>query len=501
MSPPTAKSSTDVKRFFAGVGAVFAMLIAVLAINTARLPSKQSAPGPADTTAIDADAIAARLGGALRYPTISVRDEPTGNDLAIRPIDGLIGYLEASYPRVHAALPHERVRNGIVFSWNADAPGKPILLTSHLDVVPVEEGTEAQWTHAPFAGEIADGFVWGRGTLDDKIGVIAILEAVDSLLAQGYAPSRPVWLAFGADEEVGGNDAKAMAAHFAAKGVRFEFVLDEGLAILEGQLPGVTKRVAMFAVAEKGYADLELAAKGAGGHSSMPPKDTATAVLASALVRLGDHPMPGALQGPVRETLETLAPEMRLAHRIALSNLWLFAPVVKRTFEAKPATNASLRTSMAVTMLKGSPKDNVLAQRATAVVNVRLFPGDTGAEVLEHARRVIADERVELRFLDGFSSEASAVSPSSGPAWDLLARAARSSLGDVLVAPGLTLGATDARHYSNVADAAYRFAPLVMRPEDNVRVHGTDERISVENCGLAVRFYRRVITEAGGAAP
>jgi len=487
-----------VKRVLAVAGVAIVVLFAVLAINASRMPSRQPIAGPPDTTAIDGGAVAGRLGEAIRIRTISRGD---GAPADVAAIEAFHAFLARAYPKTHAALPHERVRNGIVYAWNAGAPGKPILLASHIDVVPVEEGTESTWTHPPFAGEIADGFVWGRGALDDKTGVIAIFDAVESLLAQGYTPARPVWLAFGADEEVGGDDAKAMAAHFAAKGVRFELVLDEGLAILQDQLPGVTKPVAMFAVAEKGYTDLELSAKGAGGHSSMPPKDTATAVLATALVRLGENPMPAELSGPVRETLETLAPEMPFAQRLALSNLWLFAPVVKRAFEAKPATNASLRTSMAVTMLKGSPKDNVLPLRATAVVNVRLFPGDTGAEVLEHARRVIDDERVELRLLGGFASEASEVSPSSGPAWDLLARAARSSLGDVLVAPGLTLGGTDARHYSTVADAAYRFAPLVMRPEDNVRVHGTDERISVENCGLAVRFYRRVITEAGGPPP
>lgn len=474
-------------------GAV-ALLFVVCAVNAVRLPSRQVAPGKPDETAIDAAAVAARLAGAIPFKTISWG----GGKIDTAEIDALLAYLERTYPKAHAALPHERVRNGIVFSWNADAPGKPILLTSHMDVVPVEPGTESMWTHDAFGGVVADGFVWGRGTLDDKSGVVMILEAVESLLAQGYTPARPVWLAFGADEEMGGFDAEAMAAHFASRKRTFEFVLDEGLAILEGQLPGVEKPIAMFAVGEKGYANIELTATGDGGHSSMPPTDTATAILAKALVRIGDNPMPASLRGPLRETLETLAPEMPFGQRVALANLWLFAPVVKRTFEAKPATNASLRTSLAVTMLKGSPKDNVLAQRATAVVNARLMPGDSGEDVVAHVRRVIDDERIEVKLLDGFASEASRVSASNGPAWELLSRAARSSLGDVVVAPGLTLGGTDARRYASVSENQYRFAPLVMRPEDNVRVHGTNERISVDNCALAVRFYRRLITEAGG---
>ena len=183
------------KRFFAVAGGAVALLFAVLCINASWMPSRQIAPGPPDTAAIDAPAVAARLAEAVRIRTIS-RGDGAAADVAA--IEAFHAFLATAYPKVHAALSHERVRNGIVFSWNADAPGKPILLASHIDVVPVEEGTESMWTHPPFAGEIADGFVWGRGTLDDKMGVIAILDAVESLLAQGYVPSRPVWLAFGA---------------------------------------------------------------------------------------------------------------------------------------------------------------------------------------------------------------------------------------------------------------------------------------------------------------
>ena len=178
----------------------------------------------------------------------------------------------------------ERVLLGdytILYRWpGSDATLPPILLTAHYDVVPVLPGTEDLWTHQPFAGDIADGIVWGRGTLDDKSAVVAQLEAATLLLKAGFKPARTVYFSFGHDEEVGGTRGAAeVAAYLAEQKVRLAWSLDEGSFVLDGLLPGVKPLMAAVNVAEKGSVTLQVVAKGAGGHSSLPPPQTAVGVL------------------------------------------------------------------------------------------------------------------------------------------------------------------------------------------------------------------------------
>src|SRR5437667_1528834 len=363
--------------------------------NALRFRSRQLAVAPAPAMGLDAD-VAGRLAAALRLRTVSNQDPanlPRDEFLALH------RQLEAAFPLVHRTLRRESVADlSLLYTWAGSEPGlPPLLLLSHLDVVPVDPATASSWTHAPFAGEIAEGYVWGRGALDDKVGVVGLLEATEQLLAAGFRPRRTVCLAFGHDEEVGGGrGATSIARLLADRKVAPEFVLDEGLAVTEDIVGGISAPVALLGIAEKGYLSVELVVESEGGHSSTPPRETAVGILAAAIHALEQHPAPATIAGAVRRLFEFIGPEMDLPSRVALANLWLFAPIVEHRLAATPASDALLRTTTAPTMLEGSVKENVLPARVRAVVNFRIRPGESMATVLDHVRGGVADPRVRV---------------------------------------------------------------------------------------------------------
>src|SRR5438876_888335 len=262
------------------------------------------------SSAIDRDRAAEHLAAAIRFRTVSHQD-PSEDDRT--QFAGLRTFLARTYPKVHRSLVRELVNgDGLLYTWKgADASAKPVLLMAHQDVVPVEPGTEGRWVHPPFGGAIADGFVWGRGALDDKASLVFLMEAVESLLADGFRPPRTVYLASGFDEEVGGLEGAArIAALLAERGVRLDYVLDEGRFVSQGVVPGVQEPVASIGIAEKGYVSVELVAETEGGHSSRPPPETAIGLLAAAIDRLERHPMPARLRGAPRREMQALAPYM-----------------------------------------------------------------------------------------------------------------------------------------------------------------------------------------------
>jgi carboxypeptidase PM20D1 len=324
--------------------------------------------------------------------------------------------------------------------------------------------------------------------------VLGTLEAVEILLGEGFQPRRTIYLAFGHDEEIGGREgATQIATLLQSRGVELEYVLDEGLAVTEGIVPNVSEPVALVGIAEKGYVSLELTVEGEPGHSSTPPAHTAVGLLSTAIHELERNQMPLKVETATRHLFCTLAPEMSFAMRMVFANLWLFAGLVKRQLAASPVTNALVRTTTAATIFEAGVKENILPPRARAVVNFRVLSSDTVAGVVEHAQRAISDPRVEIKPLGGFKSEPSFVSDTASPSFKSLVRTIRQVFPGVLVAPGLVLGGTDSRHYAALTRSIYRFSPIRVTGEDLDRIHGTDERISIEGYGQVVRFYLQLI--------
>lgn len=479
-------------------------VVAVVIVRTVRFrlePVGGSPVAPASPFPVDVEAVAAHLADALRIPTVSLHDR----DAADRPaFERFVAFLEATYPALHQKLVRERVgRGALLYRWEGRDPAlPPVVLMAHYDVVPVQPGTEADWKQPPFSGARADGFVWGRGALDDKVSVIALCEAVERLASAGEIPDRTLYLAFGDDEEVGGHDgASQIARLLAERGVAPELVLDEGAMVVQpGMVPGVDRPVAQIGIAEKGYLSLELAVDATGGHSSTPPPHSAVGILALAISALEREQMPLALRGAARQMLLAVGPAQALTSRIALANLWLTESLVARAVSGAPTGNALVRTTTAATMFEGSPKDNVLPIRARAVVNFRILTGDTVEGVKEHVRRVVDDPRVTISAYGPLAFEATPVADTSSWSYRTLRHTVLEVFPDALVMPILCTSGTDSRYFLPHAASVLRFTPIVVGAGDVGRFHGTDERIAEADLGRAVDFYSRLIRNTTGPA-
>lgn len=486
------------------LGLALVVLLMVVLARTVLVPSKQIARLPYTPEGVEAQKVARGLAGAISYRTISWGPDGTEaqRQATREAFAGFHAYLEQTFPQVYAKLAHETVgENNLLFTWKGTDPSlKPVLLIGHQDVVPIEEGTESKWTHPPFSGEIADGFIWGRGTLDDKNAVIALLDAVDLLLTKGFQPRRTVLLAFGQDEEVGGLEgAEKIAQTLKSRGTEIEFVSDEGGFVSLGLMPGVSAPVAMIGTSEKGYLSLELSVETAGGHSSVPPKTSSIGILSAAIHRIEANPMPAHVHGPIGEFLEWGGGNASFPMRVVFKNMWLFGPVVQRMLEADPETNATLRTTTAATIFRAGTKDNVMPSRAMAIVNFRLLPGDTVADVTEHIRKVVHDPRVKLAPMPGEPPvEASARSSVDSPDFELMQTTLAKVFPDAVVAPFVFVAATDSKHYATLTQNIYRFAPVPMTSQDVARLHSSNERVGVENFARSIEFYCALIRGAAG---
>jgi carboxypeptidase PM20D1 len=482
-----------------GAALILAGVLAVVAVVVTRAlttTSVQLTVEPIPKLEVGGGAIE-RLAGSIRLSTVSIADGSHSDFTALH------RHLETCFPNVHATLIRDVVnRHSLLFTWKGENESvRPVLLMAHMDVVPVETGTELSWTHGPFSGDVADGFVWGRGTLDDKVGVMAILEAVEILLNQGFRPSKTILLAFGHDEEIGGQaGAGQIAALLKTRYIRVEYAFDEGSVVTAGIVPGLAPRAALMGIAEKGYASVELSAVSPGGHSSMPPPQTAVGILAAAVTALEHRPMPAALDGPAALLFDRLAPEMPFWSRVPLANRWLFNGLIVGQLAKSPTTNAILRTTIAATIFEGGVKDNVLPAQARAVINFRIKPGDTVRDVLAHVKKVVNDRRVEVRLVEPESGKnPSRQSRVDSVAFKRIERTIREVMPDAIVAPSLVVAATDTRHYEELADEVYRFLPVVLGPDDPRRIHGTDERIAIDGYKDCVRFYVQLLVNEGRA--
>ena len=484
-------------RILKWLGIALVLLVLVLVGNTLRQGSRQVSVPALAPLVVDKASVAESMSLAVQAKTVSGLLDPTG---VAAEFDKLHAHLRNRYPLVHATLEREVVGgHSLLYTWRGvDIKAKGIALLAHQDVVPIAPGTESLWKRPPFAGAVADGFVWGRGTMDNKGNLITQLEAVEALLKGGFKPQRTVYFVFGHDEEVGGKlGAMPIAAMLKQRGVQLDFVIDEGSVVTEGILPGVAKPIALIGLAEKGGVSLRLTAQAPPGHSSMPPApgQSAIGMLSAALARLDQNPLPGGIKGAAAEMFASIAPELGFGQRLALSNLWLLRPLIEPTLAKGAATNAMMRTTTAMTIVNAGNKENVLPGRAEAVVNFRILPGDTVATVTAYVKRVIADERIEVKPVAA-GVEPSKVSSADAAAYKLIERTVREVFPDAMVSPALVIVGTDSKHFADVADQTYRFMPVRFKSEDLQRVHGNDERIAIDQLADMVRFYHRLLSQA-----
>ncbi len=443
----------------------------------------------------DADQAALNLGTAIRFKTVSHQD-PAENDFS--QWDQLQSWLQSTYPAAHGLMQRELVaERTLLYTWvGSDAALQPIILMAHHDVVPVTPGTEKDWKRQPFSGEIVDGAVWGRGAIDDKGSLITLFEALNALARSGFKPKRTIYIVSGHDEEVGGTGAVAAAALLAKRGVKAQFTIDEG-GVVALDAPIINGPAAMIGIAEKGYATLKITASAQGGHSSMPPKETGVVNLAKAVLAINDNAFPMEIKGPGKLMLETLAAQKGGMTKLAVANIWLSGGMLKKQVGQTPSGAASMHTTIAPTMLTGSPKENVLPQTATALINYRIAPWNSSADVMNRAKSATKNQPVELSWVKA-PREPSKTSSTNSPGWNMIVATVNANSPGSVTAPYLVVGGTDSRSMQGVSDDVYRLLPFHFSLKETAMIHGTNEHLSIDNLKRAINFYARLIKTSAG---
>ena len=484
------------KRFLSFIFVLLLVLLGYVLYRTFSYDSKQLQVEPASVKELRAGALE-RFSTALRIKTVSPENKADFDSLQFETFNR---FLSESFPLTDSLLEH-RTFNGFshLYTWKGGDPElKPGVLMAHIDVVPVIEENRKYWKADPFGGEVRNDTIWGRGSIDDKISAISLMEAVETLLEEGYRPERTLYLALGHDEEIGGSlGAKTIATHLRDQGVRAEFVIDEGGTISRNMIPGMENDVALIGIAEKGFASLYLSLELEGGHSSMPGKETAIDVLAGAISRLKNNPLPAEISPGLQAFMDYLGPEMPFMNRMAFANPWLFKPMILSAYEKTSTGNALVRTTTSPTMFNSGVKDNIIPLAARATVNFRILSESSVEEVIDHVKRVVADERIKIE-VGETRVDPSPVSDIGTPGFGNLHRTVAQVFPDAAVAPYLVVGATDSRHFSEVSDQIFRFSPVRISPSNVKSFHGLNERVAVSDYRTAVNFYLQLVRNTTG---
>ena len=471
------------------LGAVLLIVIAVVLFKTFTFKSKQL-----DITAVPAPDFTPEalehFRGSIKFRTISSNEKGPFDSAQFTAFHR---YLKSSYPLVHEKLSLQTIYGySLLYKWEGtDASLAPYVLMAHQDVVPIEEASRGLWTVDPFEGVVKQDSIWGRGTCDDKINLIGIMEAVEKLLKEGFQPKRTIYLAFGHDEEVGGTGAQGIAAELKSQNVQAELVLDEGGFVTMERVPDMTKPVALIGTSEKGYLSLELSVEKNGGHSSMPEKETALDILTKALVTLREHPFAADFSESTRGFINHVGPEFPFLQKMVFANTWLFKKVVIGIYESSPGGNALVRTTTAPTIFHAGVKDNVVPTTVMAVVNFRLLPGDSSAWVINEVKKIINDDRVSMRVWGGFASEPTGITSEDGPGYKLVDETIHKTFPEAITTPFLMVGGTDSRHMEGVSKNIIKFSPMI----DPVGFHGIDERVSLQSYRDTLWFFETLLRQ------
>ena len=484
------------KTVAAAVGAVGAVGVAI-GWNAARGRSggdgsaESFTPDPLVIDGVEADGFVEALSEAITFQTI-VSDDGSYDGAAF---DALADMLKRRYPLVHSNLASEVFGgHGLLYTWPGTDPSlDPIVLMAHQDVVPVEAGTEDDWESPPFAGAVIDGRVYGRGAFDCKGPLIAIFEALEHLQRTGFVPERTVHIVSGHDEEIGGvNGAQVIAAEMRSREITPWFVVDEGGIVADGLVQGVAAPIALIAISEKGFMNVRLTAHGQGGHSSVPPADSAIVALAGAISRLDAKPLPARIDA-VTPMLEALSDHLPGVLGTLASKPSAAASLLSRVFAKDVAMDALQRTTIVPTIIEGGAKANVIPQSASVVVNIRIIPGETSERVLAHIRGVVGDE---IEVIPEFLKEASGFSSVDSDAWHTLAGVVGDLFPAAIIAPYVLTGGTDSRFFEAFSGDVYRFSPFVLDADGVNGFHGTNEFVQEEDAERAVSFFVRLVAVA-----
>lgn len=468
------------------------------AIKAAKfVPEKRELPATTEEK-VDEKRAQEHLSKAISIPTISYPDKA---DIDFSKFEEFHAFLEEAYPLIHKTLKKEIIQEAsLIYHWKGTRDDlEPIALLAHQDVVPISEGTEQDWTYAPFSGHNDGEFIWGRGALDMKNHLVGVMDAVETLLEEGFQPERDVYLLFGQDEEVVASElggAKSIMNTLKERGIHLDCVLDEGGAIIPVNIKGILndKELIGVGIAEKGYTDFEITVNSKGGHSSQPPVHSGLGELANVIKDLENHQFKAELMPFVKDLFSSIGRNCTYPARLVMCNLDLLQPVLKFAMTKIPVSACLVRTTTAVTMAQGSPAANVLPQKSSITVNFRQMPGTTVKDVENHIRKVCRNKDIEVKILK--AKEASKFSPTDSRAFKIIEEICMQDNKNSIVAPYLVMGGTDACYYEPICDNIYRYAPYKVSVSLLRCTHGTNERIPVDAVAPGVAFFKKYIRRA-----
>lgn len=470
--------------FLALLGALFT-LIAIMLVRTALCKPNETKKQEATLHDVDENEVARHLADAVRIPTVSLKNLDEDGTVFYRYHD----FLEKTYPVFHQTATKEIVNKYTLFyTIKGKNPSlKPGCFLAHQDVVPAVN--ESEWSYPPFSGTITDGYVYGRGAQDMKSQMIALLDAMETLLKEGFVPDRDLYFIFGHDEEPNTSDgAPVVSKLLKERGIELEFVVDEGGTIVDGKVIGVNKIIGLIGTCEKGYVDIKLTATKDGGHASNPRRPSSISIIGKAIYEIEKHPSKTKWTKSSIEMFRYLAPYMPFAIRFVFANRDILSPLIKFVLsKAHPVTNSIVRTTYAPTTCKGSNANNVIPKTSTANVNCRVLTGETTDETLARIQK-IAGKNVICEKV-GTATEPTKVSNTDSKAYADLTKSISEAFPELVLAPYPFIAGTDSRYFYPVCENVFRFTPFLVSLEDQNRIHGIDERASIEGLKRATQFF------------
>lgn len=429
---------------------------------------------------------AKHLQGMVQIPTVSsANDEHTD----WKQFDKLHDYLKNTYPLVFSKMDVIPVgKASLLFHWKSKNPKKlPVLLMAHQDVVPAAH--PEQWTHKPFAGDIADGCVWGRGSIDCKSLLQCEFDTLEELIEEHFEPDFDIYLASGHNEEVNCVPAKKgavlTAEYLKKQGVKLGCIFDEGSYVVPGK--NGQDDVAHISLAEKAPNEFVLYKDGPGGHASRPGKSTILGDVARAMVSVEAHPLPYRLTPLVEANLKAISPYEPEGVKEIYADPKAHFKELCQMAQKDRFLDAKLHTTFALTMAEGSPQENVLPSHAECRMSVRILQGDTTESVEKYLEGLMPDD---VKVGVACAQDPHPAGSPKSREFALASEVVKEVYGPhTVIVPDLMLGGTDSSYYSDVCSNIFKFS-AVRQSGNWGESHQVDEHIPVDVLAGPVQFFK-----------